>query len=172
METGHPTTVTPATLLRAMDVHDHNIVLRDMAVHVVGASVVCDGVSISHPSAAMADTMMKDIQALQEKQIPQALADVLVYPAVQRVALAFDLEMPSTAEGAREELDQVSEPFSLPLHPHIFNSSADPLQHWFALYTPAWCSRVAQAFHSHPLGPPTPRPARGTTSMICVIFPF
>ena len=136
METGHPTTVTPATLLRAMD------------VHVVGASVVCDGVSISQPSAAMADSLAKYIQQLQEKQIPQALADVLLYPAFQRVVLAFNLEMLSTDEGAREELDQVSEPFPLPLHPHIFNSSADPLQHWFALYTPAWCSRVAQAFHS------------------------
>ncbi len=71
----------------------------------------------------------------------------VLYPAIQRVILPLGDCIPSTPAGAREELIQVSKPFSLPLHPHPFNSSPihagtpNLLQYWFPLYTPGRCTR-------------------------------
>jgi hypothetical protein len=68
----------------------------------------------------MAASMLHCMRALQHTPI---FVEKLLYPAIQRVILPFGDRMPSTAAGAREELNQVSKPFSLPLHPHTFNSS-------------------------------------------------
>jgi hypothetical protein len=67
----------------------HNVVLRAVDVRIVVASVMCGGVSISQPSADMAASMLHDIQALQDKQIPPALEEKLLYPAFQRVLLVI-----------------------------------------------------------------------------------
>jgi hypothetical protein len=103
---------------------DHNVMLRGVNVHIVDAiSVVCGALSISCPSAGMADSMLQCMQALQVAPTTLALEEQLLYPAIRRAMLQFDEGMPSTPAGAREELIQVGTPFSLSLHPHTFNSS-------------------------------------------------
>jgi hypothetical protein len=132
-----PNRVCVVTMYRVWVFHvgiDHNIcthpdvVLRAVNVHIVDASsVVCGGVSISCPSAGMADSMLHCMHALQVAPITPALAEQLLYPAIQRVILPFGDRMPSTPAGAREELIQVSTPFSLPLchHTHTVVESLD-----------------------------------------------
>jgi hypothetical protein len=104
----------------------HDVMLRGVNVHIVDASsVVCGEISISCPSAGMADSMLHCMHALQVAPTTLALAEQLLFPAIRRAILPFDdgMPLPSTPAGAREELIQVSTPFSLSLHPHTFNSS-------------------------------------------------
>jgi hypothetical protein len=78
------------------------------------------------------------------------LEERLLFPPFQRQLPDFDANIRDAAS-ARKELQEV-----LPSPPHCTptpsNAGPNPLQYWFPLYTPSWCTRVERAFELHFLG--------------------
>jgi hypothetical protein len=124
-------------------------VLRVVAgnVSVVRAFVTRE-VNVRGADALFAPCILDHIARMQALPLPPGAEELLLPALTSQVLLPLSAAILDRA-GALEELMEVLSP----LHPLTLNSSPDPLQEWFPLFTPAWCTRVVLAFQLHHLGP-------------------
>ena len=99
--------------------------------------------------ALFAPYILHHIARMQALPLPPGAEELLLPALTPQVLLPPEVAISDRA-GALKELKEVLSP----LHPLTLNSSPDPLQEWFPLFTPAWCTRVVLAFQNHPLGFP------------------